>query len=148
MKNTNIKDILIKAKNKEIYDIEERISDLKREIFNNQTEMQDLEDEIHEIKKYIADIENKDENSLGRPSLTLKAGDAGLSAAQAKEANEWIIHHEMKHHTEYFFNLKLPGYQGAIGCAHYEVGWAFTSIGDIADITCTDCKQSYSLGEC
>ena len=50
----NIKDTLIKIKNKEIYDIEEKISDLKREIFNNQTEIQDLEDEIYEIKKYIA----------------------------------------------------------------------------------------------
>lgn len=144
----DIKDTLIKIKNKEIYDIEKKISDLKREISENQTEIQDLQDDISEIKKYIADIENKDENSLGRPSMTLKVGDAGLTADQAKKANEWIIKHELEHHRDYFFNLKLPGYQGAIGCAHYEVSWAFTSIGDIADITCTECKQNYLLGEC
>lgn len=144
----NIKNAIIEVKNKKISAIERQIFNLKQEIFENQTEIEDLQNEIEDIKKSIEEVENtKDENSLGHPSIVFKKGDVGLTEAQAKDANLWVIQHELECHNEDFFRLREPRYQGAVGCAHYEISWGFTSIGDLAEIICTDCKQRYSLGE-
>lgn len=143
----NIKEQIIQMKKDKIQEIEEWKEELRQDIENAQKEIDECNSDITKLEMDIHKIQDMEEKDLGRPSITLREGEMGLTKKQVEDANKWIIQHEEEKHKEHFYGLKSKGYQGAIGCAHYEISWGITSIGYLADITCTDCKCNYSLGE-
>lgn len=134
----DIKKALIKSKLAKIDEIKAEISEAYEEIECCTDEIRAHKEKIEKLEKEIEDIKNND-SFTGKPSIQYRKGFAGLSDNQINLANNWIIQHEQKYHTEYFYGLtstKSP---------NYEISWDATELGDFADCTCILCKNEHKI---
>lgn len=137
---TDIKEILIKSKLEMIKNINVEISETYDEIECCADEIQAYKEDIEKLEKEIENIKN-DSSFTGKPSIQYRKGFAGLSDNQTDIVNSWIIQHEQKYHTEYFYGLTLKK------SPNYEISWESTHLGDFAECTCKLCESEHKIDE-
>ena len=150
---TELKEAVIKAYDARIQSQDSLIKECQADIKDCNSCIEEAQNKKKELGAECTNILKLiDENKLSnRPHFTLTPEESiTLSKEDCERANEWVVQHELTHHTETFLGLqKNSRFRGVTPVAKYELRKGWTGLGPWVSLVCTACKEKdVKMEEC